>query len=126
MEIKINDKEFSKEELIALIKKNKLQAIIHVRNIVNIGLKDAKEIVENLDSDPNYYDNVVVEKEHRFPVLGEKVGIGLRNENEEATQPVTRERKVGSHIIKTDNSTNSIWIFALFIILVGTVLYFLM
>jgi ribosomal protein L7/L12 len=48
MNIIINEKEVSKVELLALIKKNKLKAIKSLRKFANIGLKDAVFIVENL------------------------------------------------------------------------------
>lgn len=61
MYLKINDKQVKKEDLIKLISKNKLQAVSYIVQQVNIGLKDAYNIVENLEDNPTYYDNKVLD-----------------------------------------------------------------
>ena len=123
MDIKINDKKFLKDDLITLIAKSKLQTIIHIRNIVNIGLKDAKEIVENLEENPNYYDNSVIKIAEKEFIEGETITLDLKNTTDKNLN--NREKKVGSHIIKNEN-TNKKWIYVLGLIFIITLLYFLM
>lgn len=100
MKIKINNQEFYKSELLKLVNKSKLEAIHYIRSTSNISLKEAKEIIENLEKNPDYFDNKHSE-----------------------SQSKNIERKVGSHIIKKDNK-NKIWFFITLLIL-ASLLYLL-
>lgn len=64
--IKINDNEFPKVKLLKLIEDNKIQAIMHVRGVLGIGLKEAKEVVENLEKNPDYYENIEYIKSNEY------------------------------------------------------------
>ena len=115
MNIEINGKVFVKENLVALIKKSKLKTIAHLRSTTNISLKDAKDIVDNLEADPNYYDSTME---------GEAITIGLKgaagsdsNRNE--------DRKAGPRIIKNEQA-NRKWLVMCAFILLGIILYFMM
>lgn len=125
MYIIINDKQFPKKELIRLIKESRLQAIIHIRTTVQIGLKDAKEIIENLDKDSNYYDHVSVKKATIDVIANETVSIDLKNNKSQISNTTKKENKAGSHILKKDSGTNKKWIY-FFVLIIGLiVLYFL-
>jgi hypothetical protein len=123
MDIKINNKKFPKSDLIKLIARNKLQTIIHIRSIVNIGLKDAKKIVENLEENPNYYDNTVIKIAEKEFVEGETISHDVKNIGDEKLN--IRERKIGSHIIKNKDK-NRKWIYLSGLIFIIIILYFLM
>jgi hypothetical protein len=123
MDIKINNKKFPKSDLIKLIARNKLQTIIHIRSIVNIGLKDAKKIVENLEENPNYYDNTVIKIAEKEFVEGETISHDVKNIGDEKLN--IRERKIGSHIIKNKDK-NRKWIYLSGLIFIIILLYFLM
>jgi len=56
MTFKINTQEFLIPEILDLIQTSKLQAIVHLRSVANIGLKDAKELIENLEQNPKSFD----------------------------------------------------------------------
>ena len=61
--IRINDCELSKTQLLHLINsKQKLKAIKLIKDKTNIGLKDCKDIVDQLESNPNYYDRQSISK----------------------------------------------------------------
>jgi len=123
MDIKINNKKFPKSDLIKLIARNKLQTIIHIRSVVNIGLKDAKKIVENLEENPNYYDNTVIKIAEKEFVEGETISLDVKNIGDEKLN--IRERKIGSHIIKNKDK-NRKWIYLSGLIFIIILLYFLM
>ncbi|AXT60371.1 hypothetical protein D1816_08405 [Aquimarina sp. AD10] len=122
MDIKINDKKFPKEDLIKLIAKSKLQTIVHIRSITNIGLKDAKEIIENLEKNPDYYDNSVIKIIEREFIEGEKITFDFKNTKRQKSKS-NIEKKVNSHIIKNENS-NKIWTYIIGIIFMIALLYF--
>jgi len=132
--MKINDKEFPKEELLKLLKKSKTQAIVFIRKIVNIELKEAKVIIDNLEKDPNYYDSVNKKKRAKkiVEILEmiaevknvENKGISTNRDRMESS-PINRDKKKGSHFIKSSNpfiKGKIFWIFSLILILV----YFLL
>ncbi len=104
MNIKINSISFSKEELLSSIKKSKLETIKHIKSITNIGLKDAKEIVDSLDDDPNCYDNIDVKKE---------VVSFSKNEN-----IINKEDRKGAHFIQNKKALNKYIIFGLILIVI--------
>lgn len=119
MYIKINNKKFPKSDLIKLIATNKLQAIVHIRNIVNISLKDAKEIIENLENNTDYYDNSVIKiAEKEF--VDEEI-IAMKQTTNSSND---REKRSSSHIIKNDNR-NKKWIYVIGLIFI-IILYVLM
>lgn len=56
MTFKINTQEFLISEILDIIQTSKLQAIVHLRSVSNIGLKDAKDVIENLEHNPKSFD----------------------------------------------------------------------
>ncbi|APG65325.1 hypothetical protein LPB136_08155 [Tenacibaculum todarodis] len=122
MKIQINNKQFDKSELIKLIAKNKLQVIIHIRNVANIGLKDAKEIVENLYKNPNYYDNSVIKIAEKD--FSEKESIILDRKNNTTERILNTHKKFGSHIVKNQSIAKK-WMYAIGFALIITLLYLL-
>lgn len=57
MKISINNTLIDKAEILSLINnQKKISAIKRVREQLGVGLKEAKDIVDRLDEDPNYYD----------------------------------------------------------------------
>ena len=121
MKIQINDKKFHTDDLIELIARNKLQAIIHIRSVTNIGLKDAKEIVENLEENPNYYNNSVLRITEREFNVKESITLDYKQTTD---IKLNRDKKVGSHIIKNENP-NKIWIYAIGLLVIIALIYFL-
>ena len=60
MSLIINNVVLNKEEILALIHNNsKIQAIKYVRDSTKLGLKESKDIVDNLADDPNFYDGKI-------------------------------------------------------------------
>ncbi len=60
MNITIYEQRFDKRDLLTLVNGNQLQTIAFLRNNTNIGLKDAKQIVDNLAADPDYYNGQTI------------------------------------------------------------------
>jgi len=57
MYISINNHKIDKSNILTLIQsQKKLTAIKYVREQLHIGLRESKDIVENLEKDPTYYD----------------------------------------------------------------------
>ena len=57
MKITVNNYNLDLDIVNKLIANNsKIEAIKHIKGQVNIGLKECKTIVDNLDSNPYYYD----------------------------------------------------------------------
>lgn len=113
MTITVNNRELDLKTVLSIIKNsNKLEAIKYVRAQVQVGLKESKNIVDNLDVNPNFYQGeteIII----KHPLLD------LNNK--------TQHAKKGSHIIKENNSSNKqAIIIALIIIvcLVSLVLYY--
>lgn len=109
MNIIINDKAVPKTELLQLIKKSKIRAIRRLRKYAQIGLKDAKDVVDNLAKNPNHYDNLAFET----PKVDEK-GLGssiddLKNsQKEEASSQ--RKPIAGSHFLKPNRSNKLLFL----------------
>lgn len=81
MMIKINDKEFSKVALLKLIGENKIQAIMHLRSILKIGLKEAKEIIDNLEENPDYYSGDIEVTEQKEFIEEERIIVEVKAGN---------------------------------------------
>lgn len=120
MEITINNKKFTKDELLRLIEKSKIGAIKHINDSSNIGLRSAKKIVDNLTRNPNYYDNAVLKNKKKSFVAEKTTTPNSKNIIEKGLE----EEKVGSHIIRYDNQ-NKKWIYILGLIFIVALLYFL-
>ncbi len=57
MYISVNNHKIDKTKILSLIQsQKKLTAIKYVREQLHIGLRESKDIVENLEKDPTYYD----------------------------------------------------------------------
>ena len=115
MNIIINDKAVSKIELLALIKKSKLKAIKSLRKFANIGLKDAAFIVENLENDPDYFDN--------NPLKVTPRGYDDDSTGNEKTIPSSdrsnfKKPRAGTHFLKPNRSNKTSFILILFIAII--------
>lgn len=105
--ITINNISLDKTKLLRLIDNNKIiQAIKYVKDETNLGLKACKNIVDNLEENPDYYsgeENTIIEST-----------IKTRNVNPKNS---SRDPK-GSHIIKNKpfNIKNAFIIFLLMVI----------
>ncbi|MDB4293519.1 hypothetical protein N9954_08940 [Maribacter sp.] len=117
MNIIINDQAVSKSELLQLIKKSKIRAVRSIRKTAHIGLKDAKDIVDKLAKNPNYYDDEVI----TLPTRGSR-GVGqIKADLEDAQyKEDLRQRKpiAGKHFLKAGRSNK-----LLFFGLVGLALF---
>ena len=121
MSIIINDQALPKAALLRLMKKSKIGAIRHLKKVAHIGLKDAKDIITNLAKNPDYYDNLVIEKSTTNNKADEKNISDLKNEQKDRDWAV-RKPIAGSHFLKA-NGFNKILVFGMigFVILL---LYF--
>lgn len=101
--IVINNIEVDKKQLLQLINKNrKIQAIKLIKDQTGLGLKECKDIVDNLSDDSTFYDS--------------KTYISKSDDVEIAQKPLRQGNYRGSHIIKTEGTrTNNYIILALLI-----------
>ena len=103
----INNKKIDTKHIETLIKEEKIiSAIKYVRGIANIGLKDSKNIIDNLIENSNFYDNEEIHIIEREEVI----------ENLDKNQ-----KRKGSHFIKRENKT---YLFLLFIVLLTLFYWF--
>jgi hypothetical protein len=66
MYISINNTQIDKTEILSLIQsQRKIAAIKRIREQLQIGLRESKDIVDNLDQDPTYYDG----KNHTIDII---------------------------------------------------------
>jgi hypothetical protein len=107
----INNIEINKYELLHLINSGKIiNAIKLVKTKTRLGLKECKDIVDNLIDDPNFYD------ENDYKPVTEV----LKAYN----KPIMKRPKKGSHIIENKSNTkNYIIVFLLLCIVVLFYLY---
>lgn len=105
----INDNELNKKTILTFIKENKIiSAIKYVRDFANIGLKDAKDIVDNLAKDENFYDNKKI----------------ILNKRKSIINKIKKSKKrKGNHVIKKSN--NQYKIIVIFILIIFLAYYFL-
>jgi hypothetical protein len=112
MNIIINGKEVPKAELLLLIKKSKLRAVKRLKIFTHIGLKDAKDIIDNLVKNPNYYDGRVIEETIDGFKGDESSTTDLKNAQNEGNS--TQKKPIaGSHFLKPNRSSNKLLIFGL-------------
>ena len=94
MKITINTIEINKYELLHLINSGKkLNAIKLVKIKTNIGLKECKDIIDNLSKNPNYYDD--------------KDYISQTSFVEDYEKSQVKQPKRGSHIIESKSNTKN-------------------
>lgn len=106
----INNVEIEKHDLLHLINNGKkLEAIKVIKSKSKIGLKDCKDIVDNLAMNPNFYDNQSVEQ------------TAIRN-----LESIKSNSFKGSHILKNETShyKNYIFVVLLLVILGLVFMYF--
>lgn len=97
----INNKKIDTEPILHLIEKGKtIAAIKYVRSNTNIGLKESKNIVDNLSINKSFYDN------ERLFFTEHNSNIKKRN-----------KRRKGNHIIKKSKSKTYFFIVILLIII---------
>ncbi|WP_299121574.1 hypothetical protein [uncultured Winogradskyella sp.] len=112
MIIRINNIELNKYELLHLINSGKsLSAIKLVKDKTNMGLKECKDVIDNLIENPNFYDGKDYIPETKI----------LKAYN----KPIKQRSKRGSHIIKSNNSNykNYVIIFLLLCIVILVYMY---
>jgi len=110
MILKINNIEINKYELLHLINNGKkINAIKLVKDKTKMGLKECKDIVNNLSDNPNFYDGKDYKPETDYMETFEK-----------SKRPL---KKRGSHII--ENKSNSKNYIILILLLVSIVLGYL-
>ncbi|MFS4491715.1 ribosomal protein L7/L12 [Maribacter sp. 2308TA10-17] len=114
MKIIINDIEFPKEELLKLIRESKIQAIKMVLEATNIGLKDAKDIIDDLANDPNCYDSKHIIKEKRTAIDNGKFQVSIEN-GTSTNSARTKGRNAGAHVLKANPSKRALIIGILFL-----------
>lgn len=108
MHIKINESSFSKEELLTIIKTSKLEAIKYIKENTGIGLKDAKDIVDSLDENPNCFDNKTIRKGTTSSFNKEKEDFSISEE----------KGNKGNHFIKSNHSLKKYFIFGIILIVI--------
>lgn len=103
MSIIINDTTLPKDELLRLIKKSKMGAVRRIKKLTHIGLKDARAIVHNLNKNPNYYDDLVINKA-TTGFKGTESSIA-EPQNAQNEGDFTKKRPIsGSHFLKVNRS----------------------
>ncbi|WP_346883590.1 hypothetical protein [uncultured Algibacter sp.] len=116
MDITINNVKINKSKVINLMNDSKLRAIKFVREEAKIGLKEAKDIIDNLSEKSDFYDLQPFDVNKISPDnIKQDVSLSSNNSNQ--------KNKKGAHFIKTKNSKLSI-IFVL-ILLACLLIYFL-
>ncbi len=121
MNIQINDKVIPKSTIADILKQNKLAAIIFLRTNVGIGLKDAKEIIDNLEQNIDHYDGAHIQtsKVESFQESKE-ILRDLKKENRRSMS-FQRRSKRGSHILP-NNSSKRIYLYI--VILLAILLFY--
>ena len=110
MILKINNIEINKYELLHLINRGKkLHAIKLIKTKTRLGLKECKDIVDNLSENPTFYDGQDYRPETGYTETFEK--------------PTRSRNNRGSHII--ENKSNSKNYIILILLLVSIVLGYL-
>jgi hypothetical protein len=113
MKIIINSIELNKYELLHLINSGKkLSAIKLVKTKTNMGLKECKDVIDNLSDNPNFYDDNDYVLETDFVEAYEK--------------PKRIQSRKGSHVINsnTTNYKNYVILFLLLCIIVLVYMYY--
>lgn len=113
MNITINNIEINKYELLHLINSGKkLSAIKVVKTKTRMGLKECKDVIDNLSDNPNFYDDNAYIPERAFVEDYEKLKI--------------KQPKRENHVIKsnTSNYKNYIILFLLLCIVVLIYMYY--
>ncbi|WP_340202120.1 hypothetical protein [Ascidiimonas sp. W6] len=109
MYIKINENQLDKSKLLMLLRKGKkIQAIKYIRDQTNLGLKISKDIADNLDRNPDFYDEG---KNQSFTSASSKKKMALRPNK-------------GSHFM--ESKSNSTTFVILFILIAFFALYLFM
>lgn len=111
--ITVNDTKLNLDDVCSIItQNNKLAAIKYIKNHTNIGLKECKDIVDNLESDPYFYDGET------------EITLTLPN-LEDHHQKLHEHKRKGNHIISegSSNIKNYIVLFSAIIIII--LLFFL-
>lgn len=109
--IRINDVEINKQEILHFVNSGKLiQAIKNIIDKTGIGLKDCKEIVDNLVLNPNYYDGQTIQK----------TTVASFNNKFHKTK-----RRKGSHVIidKSSRKKNNIIVTLVILIIILVYMY---
>lgn len=106
----INGVTLDKRKLLAFISENKkIRAIKYVKVSTRLGLKESKDIVDNLEHNPYHYANDTI------TVSGNNEDSGF----------VTSPSRRGNHIIKDTKSNTKTIIIAVLLVVIGLLLYLL-
>lgn len=109
MTIKINNIELNKMELLQLINNGKkTHAIKLIKTKSNLTLKDCKEIIDNLEINPNYYNGETIIK---------------TEESRIKDQQKTVIKSKGMHIIKNNSFNTKTYIIVFLLICIAILLY---
>jgi len=110
MKIIINNVELNKYELLHLINNGKsLSAIKLVKDKTEMGLKECKDVIDNLSDDPYFYDSNDFIPEISFVEVNEK--------------PKAQQPKRGNHVIKNNNSNYKNYVILFLLICIGLLVY---
>lgn len=113
MDIIINNIRIEKNYLLELLANNqKLLAIKHLKERSNLGLKECKNVIDNLESNPEYYDGAI----HTINSDIEEIDDELLTESPKQTNYPPRKSK---YLKDNNNSNTYIVIFILFCIAVA-------
>ncbi|MFK7832426.1 MAG: hypothetical protein AB8B52_04045 [Winogradskyella sp.] len=112
MNFKINNIDINTLELLELINSGKtLEAIKLIKAKTRIGLKECKNIVDNLIENPNFYDDKDYDSE--------------RDYIEDFGKPKKRQRNRGQHILENKSNTNNYLVIAVILVLIILVYFYL-
>ncbi len=116
--ILINGSNLDKQKLLQYIENDKkLEAIKYVKAVTRIGLKQCKDIVENLAENPNYYEGDVVD-----------IAQSTREKPTKGKNSVRMKRptKKGNHVIQSGTSNFKTYVAIILAMIAAGVVYFLM
>lgn len=117
MNLIINDFEIDKTYLLQLLADNqKLLAVKYIKENTDLSLQDCKGIADNLQNDPNYYD----EKEDlTIPSF-----VNHQVEPKKTEEPKKVSRRKGNYLKDDNKSQSNTYIILFILIVIVTSIYF--
>ncbi|WP_075343246.1 ribosomal L7/L12 family protein [Tenacibaculum agarivorans] len=106
--IKINDINISKSDFSKALYKSKIEAVVFIRKNTGVSLKEAKDIVDALEKDVNYFDH----KEFQSSIDQQKYKFNHSS------------KKKGTHFISNKTKpTKTLFLLLVVIIILGILYY---
>ncbi|WP_299685678.1 ribosomal protein L7/L12 [uncultured Dokdonia sp.] len=118
MKISINNTLLNKTEILSLINnQKKLSAIKLVREQLQVGLKEAKDIVDYLDEDPNYYDG----KNHTIDMIPRE--LFKDSNNIKTSQTIKSHQQQKTPFIERSKTGSKTYIIIFLVVIIMILMY---